>query len=57
MPAFQLGVRFGLLYAAEKRAKFLWFFAMVINLKLYIYTISLLFLPAEISALRCFLLR
>ncbi len=57
MPAFQLGVRFGLLYAAEKRAKFLWFFAMVINLKLYIYTISLLFLSAEISALRCFLLR
>jgi len=57
MPAFQLGVRFGLLYAAEKRAKFLLFFAMVINLKLYIYTISLLFLSVEISALRCFLLR
>ena len=57
MPAFQLGVRFGLLYATEKRAKFLLFFAMVINLKLYIYTILLLFLSAEISALRCFLLR
>ena len=57
MPAFQLGVRFGLLYAAEKRAGFLWFFAMVINAKLHIYTISLSFLSVEISALRCFLLR
>jgi len=57
MPAFQLGVRFGLQYAAEKRAEFLCFFAMVINAKLYIYTISVSFLSAEIFTLRCFLLR